>query len=479
MEDKYQPVLQKALGRIVPSREEREATTRTAENVRRRIQTVLEEAGVQAVVEVGGSVAKDTWLGDDVEIDFFLLFPSDVDRETLRRTGLDVAYKALAGHKSRERYAEHPYLEAWVNGKRVNIVPCYRATENRWLSSADRSPYHTRYVRSKLGGNPSLADEIRLLKRFLKGIEVYGAEIRVGGFSGYLCELLVLGYGSFLNSLRAFAEWRFGEVLDVERLHQGRLEEIRRLFQAPLIVVDPVDMNRNVAAAVRKERMSELVAASRLFLERPNSAFFYPEKAPVDIDVIQGKLSSSEFDVIAVIMRTEERVPDILWGELRKTTKAIGKLLGTNGFTVYRAEAWSDEVELSIILLVLESRKISATRKHLGPSGDSPETTAFLEKYQTQAAIGPWVEDGRWMVGASRRFTDAVTLLQEKLVKGGYGIGVSNELVEALKSSRLLAGVDVLSCSTSDGFRRCLESLIVGRSPWLAYSSSSSSSSSS
>lgn len=477
MEEKYQHVLQTVLGRVVPSYEEREATARTAEEVLKRVQTVLEEAGVQAVVEVGGSVAKDTWLRDDVEIDFFVLFSSNVDRETLRRTGLSVAYKAVEGHKSRERYAEHPYLEAWVNGTRVNIVPCYQVADKRWLSSADRSPYHTRYVRSKLEGNSGLANEVRLLKRFLKGVDVYGAEIRVGGFSGYLCELLTLGYGSFLSSLRAFAKWRFGQVLDIEELHQRRLEEVRRLFQAPLIVVDPVDMNRNVAAAVTKECMSELVAASRLFLERPAFAYFYPEKVSPDIHSLREKLSSSEFDAVAVVMSTEERVPDILWGELRKTTKAIANLLGANGFTVFRAEAWSDETGLSAILLVLESRNISSIRKHLGPPGDS-ETTAFLEKYRAEGIIGPWVEDGRWMVGAKRHYTDAVTLLSEKLAEGGHGVGVSDELVAALQGSRLLIGADVLNVSSSNGYMRFLGGLLANPR-WLAYSSSSSSSSSS
>ena len=31
----------------------------------------------------------------------------------------------------------------------------------------------------------------------MQGIGVYGAEIKVGGFSGYLCELLVMKYGGF------------------------------------------------------------------------------------------------------------------------------------------------------------------------------------------------------------------------------------------------------------------------------------------
>jgi len=476
VEREFEPVLTVIRSRVVPSGEEREATARTAEYVRGRIQRCLEEEGAQAVVEVGGSVAKDTWLRDEVEIDFFMLFPENVDRETLRRTGLSVAHKALAGYRSRERFAEHPYLEAWVDGTRVNIVPCFNVAEKRWKSAADRSPYHTRYIRERLGEG-SLADEVRLLKRFLKGVGVYGSEIRVGGFSGYLCELLTIGYGSFIGCLRAFGSWRFGQVLDVEGHYQGRLDEVKRLFQAPLIVVDPVDRNRNVAAAVTKKRMSELIAASRLFLKRPAEEFFYPERRPVDINPLRRKLSSGEFNVITIMFQTEGRVPDILWGELHKTEKALANLLSMNGFTVLRSEAWSDEAGLSAVVLVLESRNIPPVRRHLGPPGDSAEATAFLGKYERDAALAPWVEGGRWVVGVRRRYTDAVALLRERLAGGGRGTGVSTELAEALKGSRILVGVEALDAFASEEFRGFLWALLVGGPTWCAYSSSFSGSS--
>ena len=41
-------------------------------------------------------------------------------------------------------------------------------------------------------------------------------------------------------------------------------------------MVDPVDKGRNVAAAVRKERLDEFIAASRAFLKTPDMKFFYP-----------------------------------------------------------------------------------------------------------------------------------------------------------------------------------------------------------
>ncbi len=64
--------------------------------------------------------------------------------------------------------------------------------------------------------------EVRLLKKFMKGIGVYGAEIKTGGFSGYLCELFVLHYGSFVKTLEAFARHKQRIVVDIEGHYKNR-----------------------------------------------------------------------------------------------------------------------------------------------------------------------------------------------------------------------------------------------------------------
>jgi len=44
---------------------------------------------------------------------------------------------------------------------------------------------------------------VRLLKKFLIGTGIYGAEIAKEGFGGYVAEVFVLHYGSFLGVLEA------------------------------------------------------------------------------------------------------------------------------------------------------------------------------------------------------------------------------------------------------------------------------------
>ena len=125
--------------------------------------------------------------------------------------------KQRAHYEQIERFAEHPYLQLIVEGYRVDIVPCYNAKPGEWQSATDRTPYHTDYIKKHL--DAGLRGEVRLLKRFMQGTGVYGAEIKVGGFSGYLCELLIMKYGSFAGTMEAFAHYNKRVVVDIENYY--------------------------------------------------------------------------------------------------------------------------------------------------------------------------------------------------------------------------------------------------------------------
>ena len=59
---------------------------------------------------------------------------------------------------------------------------------------------------------------------------------------------------------------------------QASIEDLQKKFSSPLTMIDPIDKGRNVAAAVRKEKLFEFIAASREFLKKCDLKFFYPGK---------------------------------------------------------------------------------------------------------------------------------------------------------------------------------------------------------
>jgi tRNA nucleotidyltransferase (CCA-adding enzyme) len=423
------------LEKITPTQADRAKITALAEELQRKVALACEEQGVKATVRVEGSVAKDTWLREEPEIDVFMRLPTTVSRRALGETSLKIARKATEGAKQVERFAEHPYLEAFIDGVRLNIVPCYDVKRGEWLSATDRTPFHTDYVQKRL--DEGLRGEVRLLKKFLKGIDAYGAEIKTGGFSGYLCELLIEQYKSFLGTLQAFAGYTQRSAIDIESYYVGKEKELNRLFPEPLVIVDPVDRVRNVASAVQTEKLFTFVGAARVFLRTPNEKFFYPPKInALTPSALKSNLDSRGSSLLFLTLGNNKAVPDVLWGQLYKTKRALRKLAELNDFKVLRDAVWSNETTFSVFAFELEQPILPSVKKHLGPPlKREKECEKFLSKYASNGSVvsGPYIEDGRWVVELRRKFTDAVALLREKLQDGGRNIGVAELMAQAFR----------------------------------------------
>jgi tRNA nucleotidyltransferase (CCA-adding enzyme) len=464
-------VTQQVLERITPKKEERARVEALSRMLERKMAQVCREEGVAATVRVEGSVAKDTWLSGNPDIDVFMRLPTSIPRKNLGDVGLKIAKKAAGDAKQVERFAEHPYLQIFVDGYRVDIVPCYDAVRGEWQSATDRTPFHTDYIKTHM--DKKLLGEVRLLKKFMQGTGVYGAEIKVGGFSGYLCELLILKYGSFREVVEAFANYSRRVVIDIEGFYVERENEISLLFPEPLVIIDPVDKGRNVASAVHPQKLYTFIAASRAFLNKPEEAFFYPPKTePLSKETLEKQFASRGSSVVFLVFDALDAVPDVLWGQLYRSQRSLRKLLELNDFKVLKDAAWSDEKNLSVFIFELEQQVLPNIKKHLGPPLErEAECQKFLAKYADNKKVvcGPYIEDGRWMVTLPRKNTDAAAMLKEKLADGGKNSGVADLIAEAMrKNLKVLVGSGVLEVYGSNGdFAVFLTDFLLGKPSWL------------
>jgi len=471
MASNLEKVLTNVRRKITPSEKERKRVLSLADALVEKVKIAAKKEEVEAQVRVEGSVAKETWVRGEPDIDIFMQMPASTPREAFGTVCLNIAKEATKGSRQVERFAEHPYLEAFVNSTRVNIVPCYRAKPGEWISATDRTPYHTDYVKPKL--NEELKGEIRLLKRFMKGTGVYGAEIKVGGFSGYLSELLTLHYGSFVNVLKSAANWRHSWTIDYESFYKGRESEVQKIFDKPLIVVDPIDKGRNVASAVRKQRLDEFIAASRAFLKQPNLKFFYPrETKPFKKENFLDAIRRRGTALVFIEFGKTDAVPDILWGQLYKTLRSLGKMLHQNDFNVLRSAVWSNEQTLNVFLFEVENRLLPASKKHLGPPlNKRVECEKFLRKHMKSSTTvsGPYLEDSRWMVDIRRKHTDIVELFMEKLKDGGRRAGVAELISKSMaKSMKIQVNEEITRTYLSNrDFAEFLTDYIQGKPKWL------------
>ncbi len=463
-------IIKQVLLKIVPRAKERKEMEALAKKLESKVAAVAKTMNVKAKVRIEGSLAKDTWLSHNPDVDVFMRVPSSVPRSALDDTCLKIARKATRGSRQLERFAEHPYLEAFVQGVRVNIVPCYDVKRGEWLSATDRTPFHTDYVNKHL--TPELRNEVRLLKKFADGVGAYGAEIKIGGFSGYLCELLILHHRSFLRTIRAFADSEQRMTIDLEGHFENRASELDLLFKEPLVVVDPVDRARNVASAVRPARLETFIAASQVFLRKANSRFFFPpETSVLSIKEFKSRIRENPC-IVFVTFGGKRSVPDILWGQLYKSQRSLRKLIELNDFAVLRDVAWSDEAELNMFVFELEQQVISPLKKHLGPPLIKQlESERFIAKHldARHTFSGPMVENGRWVVHIRRRYIDVVTLLSDSLKDGGKRVGVANGLSSAVRNGLRIFVNDGIEpiYRKNKGFAKFFTEFLSGKPKWL------------
>ena len=328
--------MKEIIDRITPDDDERKRGQDVAESVKKAL---LEEGANPILV---GSLAKDTDLSGAKDIDIFIQFEKDTSRDMLEREGLRIGKKALSrlGSKYEIDYAEHPYVRGVVGGFDIEIVPCYRA--QKIMSSVDRTPQHTRYVVDKMGKNP-LNSQIRLLKQFMRACGVYGADAKVEGFSGYLAELLIIHYGSFENCIRSAGDWSGIPVIDMESHWSGTDTLIGAFVQANMIVIDPVDRCRNVAAAVSKKSLKRFIQKAKEFIESPDEEFFFPKPKPQrSIKCLKSELKNRKTLVCAVLFGHKRMNANNIYAQLRKTCLNMVKSLENMGFEIMENDIWTN-----------------------------------------------------------------------------------------------------------------------------------------
>ena len=386
-----------------PTQEEKDHVCGIAQRILEKIRQSGRAEGM-----VVGSIARHTWVKGDRDLDVFMLFDPSLSREQLETEGLALARSIAAAftEKYHEKYAEHPYINATIEDVDVDLVPCYKVeSASRIQSAVDRTPFHTRYITEKING---LIDDVLLLKRFCKSGGIYGSDQMTEGFSGYLCELLVLHYGGFTPLLQAAAEWKPRTQIDVEN-------HVAKEFDEPLVMIDPVDPKRNVAAAVSVDRMAEFVELARGYLESPSEAFFrLPQEPPITREDLENLLHGRGTSLFAISFATPPYIEEIVVPQLKRSTLAISEYLERNSFPVHHADYRMGPEESMILVELLVSR-LPAIRGHAGPPvWNRVNAEKFRAKYLTSDLPGPYIVNGRYETEVAREFRHAGDLLRSE-----------------------------------------------------------------
>src|SRR3989344_2936226 len=374
-------ILERVLKTVTPSKSGLDAEKKISDEIVARLKAM---DGRHIDVLVCGSIARNTHLKGDRDIDIFVMLPPSISEQEFEKEGLRLGKGVFRGHKWEKAYSQHPYIRGVIRGFDIEIIPSYKVERAEQLQSAvDRSPFHNAYLLKNL--TTAQRGEVRLLKQFLKGIGAYGAELKVSSVPGYVTELLILRYGNFISAMEAIAKWNDREVIDLEK--HMKQEEALKKFDTPLVVVDPVDKNRNVAAALSLNQYSRIIAAARAFLRKPSVNFFFPKKRKVLETGKVKKLVEKEGLIVVGMGYPKKELPDVLWGQIRRLAKKIsgprieeGRWVGDIERKHFRATEY-----IADLLKQLRKAERAGIKKALNKKARILGNKEVLEKYKKNA----------------------------------------------------------------------------------------------
>ncbi len=412
MATRHKQIQNQVLKRITPTKKERKKLFETIHVLVELISKELKKRHIHAKVEIVGSTAKDTFLKNNLDIDAFIIFPKTTSRQQLKKQGILVGKKILK--KPEECYAEHPYIRGYYNGYKTEIVPCYQiGSATQKLSAVDRTPLHTRYIQQHL--QEQQKQEVRLLKQFFKGIGCYGAEAEIEGFSGYLCEILILKYNTFWNFVTHAQKWKYGEYLTLTG-------ENSRQFDTPLIFIDPVDPTRNVASAVSHEKFDICKKACQAYLQKPALTFFYPRKIkPWSKQHINKKIKRKKY--IGIQFPKPQIISENLFPQLRKAIRAITDLCERYDFHIQDSTFFVGTKTVYLIF-ELQQEKLTKSIIHEGPPLHlTKHVDDFIKKWEnnpyTMSKL--LIQNNKIYVKIKRNYITVYQLLEDQLKRQSLG----------------------------------------------------------
>lgn len=398
MKTKVAEICAEALQEIKPTKQETERVLQEVKQFLNKVNSRLKKA--KAVL--GGSFAKGTWLSGDYDVDIFVRYEQKDEigkrlGETLKPFNPEVL------HGSRDYYQIK-------NSVHYELIPVLKIQKHSQAENVtDMSYFHVQYIKKQ---PQKIKDDIRLFKQFCKAQRVYGAESYIRGFSGHVVDLLVAYYKGFLPLLKAISKWKPKVVIDMKNHHKGKalLQLNKSKTQGPVVFVDPVQPDRNAAAAVGEESFNTLQEAAKAFLKKPSKKFFEKEEFNYEKLKKKGHLFIVEGHPV-------EGTTDVQGTKLLKVHEAIQRALEDYGI---KQADWNFDTheQKAEMHYVLEQKELPKEYEFQGPPLEMEEAAKQFKKANKKTYTGK----GHIWAKKKRETTKARNAIQKALKENKHRI---------------------------------------------------------
>ncbi len=359
---------------ITPDEEEKKKISVLVDEFMMKLNAQIKTAKLKAKPIVGGSYAKNTWISGVKDIDIFVKFDyrSFKDKSDKISDLLEPLLKKA--FKNIERlHGSRDYFQIDKKGILFEIIPVIDVKDpENVLNITDMSLLHAEWVKK----HAKKTEQIILAKSFFKAQDIYGAESYIQGFSGYSIELLTIHYKTFNNLLKNIAKWKPKTIIDLKKHHKDVMFELNSSkILSPLVLVDPVQPGRNVAAALSLENYEKMISASKNYIKSPSKSFF--KKKEFKIEDLRKKAKGKKFILVGSSPR--EGKHDVVGCKLLKCFNFIYNKLILNDFDVID-KGWNWDKKGDALFWYIIKSDIPQEKEWEGPPLKNKKHVALFRK---------------------------------------------------------------------------------------------------
>ncbi len=351
----------------------------------KNIEKSIKKNKIDAKIILGGSSAKGTFIGNDFDIDIFVMFDYNKYKDKDLSKSLKVILKDLKPvlvHGSRDYFQ--------IN-KRFEIIPVLKIKDPKdALNVTDASPLHVKWVEKSLKKtkNKNIQRDIKLTKIFFKSSGVYGAESYIKGFSGHVTDILTIYYGSFIKTIQAISKWKNETEIDIEK-HNSFLDISKT--QGPLTIIDPVQPDRNAAAALGEKCYKKIIKETKSFLKKPHMKYF-------EIEEFNLKKIQKTHNIVLKVKPLNGKT-DIVGAKLMKGYEFLKKEIKV--YEIKRSGWYWDKNKTCYYYY---STKKEELPKEYIQTGPTPEYKDHIENFKNKYKKA-YFENDRWYAKVKRPIT--------------------------------------------------------------------------
>ena len=425
-------ILMQAKRLAIPTKIKNEKLNNVANTAMKLVSKEITKHTEITSIHYGGSYAKGTWTSEKPDIDIFVKFKKSTSEKKFKSISKKIGFNALKKFKPYTRYSEHPFVEAVIKNIKINIVPCYDVKAGEWKSAADRSTFHTEFILENLSG--PLKDDVRILKYFMSVNGIYGAEIAKQGFSGYVAEVLVYYFGSFTNVLKEIAKLK----------NDNAIGKPRKKFDSTIIIIDPVDSNRNLGAAISTENVGKFILLSRAFINKPSIQFFRNQRK---------KLSSKNSlnNILVLKFQYKKSPDDTIAGQIRRAVNSLSSQMEIAGFKILRNSSLTLEKNQAVLLFLMDSLTISENQIHDGPNVFEENFSRKFVSINRKKSRIMWVgNNAKIMALQKRSHTNAKLFLNDLIQNHLNKSGIPNGIKSDIKNMKITTGNNIADKSIKE-----------------------------